>query len=135
MLNQSFAQVKAASEERARVRSQIDDYLPGPATDAELEAFRSQLEARIRGKFTTGGFSYMPADGVVVTLEKGSKYCRVVRKEGVSSASSHCFIDLSNGNILKAAGWKAPEKRNPRGNIRGDWWMKAVTEYGAVYLR
>lgn len=36
-----------------------------------------------------------------------------------TSRSVYCFIDLSNGDILKAAGWKAPAK-GARGNIFND---------------
>ena len=45
------------------------------------------------------------------------KYARIVRKErGDKSGSVYCFIDMSNGDIRKAAGWKAPAPHK-RGSI------------------
>lgn len=81
---------------------------------------------------------------ITQTLECGPKYIRVVRSEQAlitedaqryGSRSVHCFIDRSNGNILKPAGWKGPEKKNPRGNICDENPLRGVTVYGCVYLR
>jgi hypothetical protein len=64
---------------------------------------------------------------------EGGRYIRIVKRE-VSSRSAHLFIDKTNGDILKAAGWNAPAK-HARGNIfdRASW--KTVGPYGAAYLR
>lgn len=83
---------------------------------------------------------------IKMEFECGPKFIRVIRTEygvvdGVmnpamrQSRSAHCFIDRTNGDILKAAGWKAPEKKNPRGNIFGADPLRGVTAYGTVYLR
>ena len=66
---------------------------------------------------------------------RGARYVRVVRAEtgGCTSRSAHCFVDTTNGNVLKAASWKAPAK-GVRANIyRDDSGASGVTEYGAVY--
>jgi len=64
-----------------------------------------------------------------IKVEYGRRYVKVI-KEGVSQRQVYCFID-KNGDILKAASWKAPAK-GVRGNIYvpfGD----AITLYGAMY--
>jgi hypothetical protein len=65
---------------------------------------------------------------VIARQEGGIKYARITvlqryTKDGVTtvsdSGSVYCFIDLKNGDIYKAAGWKAPAK-GARGNIFND---------------
>ena len=50
-----------------------------------------------------------------VSYSKGGKYYRIIR-EYCGQKSVHSFVD-ENGNIWKAAGWKAPAKNFVRGNI------------------
>lgn len=71
----------------------------------------------------------------------GKKYLRVYINKIVDgkgdklSKSAFCFIDKNNGDVLKAAGWKAPAKHS-RGNIfDGSWGVNAVSVYGAKYMR
>lgn len=65
-----------------------------------------------------------------ISFERGQKYARIV-EEG-NQRSVFCFVDLSNGDILKAAGWKAPAK-HARGNIANG--ATQVGPYGPAYLR
>lgn len=68
-------------------------------------------------------------DANSIFAEYGRKYCKILRGNVV-----HCFVDLSNGDILKAATWSAPAK-HARGNIfASDCGRSAITQYGAVYL-
>lgn len=70
-----------------------------------------------------------------ITIDRGPKYWRIVKNDEISR-SVHTFVDMENGDILKAKGWKEPERKNPRGNVRDpDYGMRGVTQYGAVYLR
>jgi len=47
----------------------------------------------------------------------GRKYVRIVMKpKGDTGGSVHAFVNLENGDLLKAAGWKAPAK-GARGNV------------------
>lgn len=66
---------------------------------------------------------------------KGSRYWKVVRHDTMNDGKAvHLFIDTTNGDVLKAAGWKAPAK-HARGNIfEPDFGMGGVTVYGAKYL-
>ena len=50
-----------------------------------------------------------------VTFETGKKYIRVVRNDRCSR-SVLAFIEITSGDIYKAASWKAPAK-NIRGNV------------------
>jgi hypothetical protein len=80
---------------------------------------------------------------LVITPEVGKKFARIVRRESwnggePTNGSVHCFIDLSNGDILKAASFKVPAK-GVRGNIFAEDFDigigRAVGEFGAAYLR
>jgi hypothetical protein len=67
----------------------------------------------------------------------GRKYIRIVRedvKPGAQGRSVHCFVDASNGDILKADGWKKPAK-HARGNIFNANPLEGMDDYGAKYLR
>lgn len=64
---------------------------------------------------------------------KGKRYARIVRNDA-SGQSVYCFVDKTNGDILKAASWKTPAK-HARGNIFDENPGDAITEYGAKYLR
>ena len=70
------------------------------------------------------------------TLDEGRRYVRVVRND-TGGSTSRCvwgFVDKTNGDILKAAGWKAPAK-HARGNIFNENPLSNCNEYGPNYLR
>lgn len=74
-----------------------------------------------------------------VIYEEGSRYFKVLYRtqwqgEGEIKSHIHCFVDKTNGGILKAATWRAPAK-GYRGNIFNENCLKSVNEYGANYLR
>ena len=71
----------------------------------------------------------------------GARYLRVSRVETalvtheIISRSSHCFIDRTNGDVLKAASWKTPAK-GARGNIfDSSNGLGRMTPYGTRYNR
>lgn len=67
--------------------------------------------------------------------DMGRKYAKIVTVKDGGSTSVMGFIDLSNGDILKAADWYGPAT-HVRGNIFDEHGgMKAVTVNGVVYLR
>jgi hypothetical protein len=88
---------------------------------ARALVFRETLEAYYAAEHAKQGFD------VYVTrfaLEAGKRYIKVVQSEdwpnGANTGRSvYCFIDASNGDLLKAAGWKAPAK-GKRGSIFND---------------
>ena len=71
-----------------------------------------------------------------VTTKAGRRYAKLVRSnQSGSDRSVHCFVDLTNGDVLKAASWKAPAK-HARGNIHdANNGLGGVTHHGGAYLR
>lgn len=64
------------------------------------------------------------------SFKKGRRYMKVVRDTSV-----HCFVDIQNGDVLKAASWNAPAK-HARGNIFDDNnGLGSMGDYGPAYLR
>ena len=62
------------------------------------------------------------------TYTTGSRYWKVVR-----GSSVHCFVDATNGDVLKAASWKAPAK-GARGNIFDEHnGLARMSVYGTQY--
>lgn len=46
----------------------------------------------------------------VFTVERGKRYVRVVRIDAPGQRCVHCFIDTTDGSILKPASWKGPAR-------------------------
>jgi hypothetical protein len=66
-------------------------------------------------------------------VDRGSKNLRIVLEED-GRRSVFCFIDRKTGDVLKAAGWKAPAK-GVRGNILNPETngLERITPYGTEY--
>lgn len=45
----------------------------------------------------------------LISVEYGRKFARIVQDHG-HQRFVHCFIDITNGDVIKSAGWKAPQK-------------------------
>lgn len=69
-----------------------------------------------------------------IGVEKGTKYWRITKRTE-SSGSVWGFIDTTNGNILFAKSWKAPQTKNPRGNVYDSATWKRFTSHGPQYLK
>ena len=105
----------------------------------ETITFHAALET-----FINGCQKLVDAEKLVFTTKieimPGRKNIRVVRADytdagEVISRSAHCFINIETGNVLKAAGWKAPAK-GPRGNIYDTYnGLNRMSSYGAGYNR
>jgi len=67
------------------------------------------------------------------SFELGRKYARVFAADG-ASRSVYAFVDMSTGDILKPASWKAPAK-GVRANLLTADYMKACGVYGVVRFR
>ena len=53
----------------------------------------------------------------VLGFDVGRRYIRVyIQTVGQSDKSCHCFVDTTNGDVLKPDSWKKPA-RGARGNI------------------
>ena len=73
---------------------------------------------RIRVLLDTDYQQYSNLDAPIVTYQMGRKYCRIVlcKAHDVKQRRVHSFVDLTNGDILYAASWKAPAK-HARGSV------------------
>jgi hypothetical protein len=58
-----------------------------------------------------------PQDKFGVEFDEGKKYVKVVSISGGGSRSVFCFVEKENGNIWRAASWKAPARNFVRGNV------------------
>lgn len=101
-------------------------------TPEELAEFITDLSAALNA-YSRAEYPTCEANWEVCFHDGGVKYARISkRSESGQHRGVHCFVDLANGNILKADGYKAPCKKNPRGNIRvGDAsnrWNNAFME-------
>ncbi len=104
-------------------------FAPGDTSDAALAAFCEAVRCKREVYWKAAGYTFAANSGPV-WFERGSRNARIVTEQGQRSV--FCFVDLDNGNILKAAGWKAPAKGS-RGNIVNG--ASQVGEHGAAYLR
>lgn len=96
-----------------------------------FETFLNGAQA-ICSEYRTKEFPTLPE--VSLKASKGGRYVKVIRVDGASS-SVHCFVDTTNGDVLKAASYKAPAK-HARGNIyAADNGLGCMGPYGAAYLR
>ncbi len=103
-----------------------------PEVLVALDAFIPHLQA-ITTEYYSTKYPTLPID--TIGMEYGKKFARIFKINNSGGRSVHCFIDLTTGDVLKAAGWKAPAK-GVRGNILArDPSKYGVTVYGANYLR
>ena len=64
------------------------------------------------------------------SFKRGGRYVKVIKGGGV-----HCFVDTTNGNVLKPASWRAPAK-HARGNVfDASNGLGSMGPYGPAYLR
>lgn len=100
--------------------------------DAWLQAAQNMINTHYGTKFPRLNASSLE-------MSDGRRYIRIDRIDldhnQTPSRSIHVFIDKKTGDILKAAGYKAPAK-HARGNIfDASNGMSEMTPYGANYLR
>lgn len=100
-----------------------------PSFDDALVSFLLGAQAIVNDYFKTHLPNLKPA---LLSLERGKRYVRVVTTDDDGHGQRvYCFIDSTNGDILKAASWKAPAK-TARGNIYKG--LAGINQYGANYL-
>ncbi len=101
--------------------------------EAAIKVFAAAVESMISAYFAKHYENVKPP--AIVVDPNGKKYIRVVRDGGEHNRSVYCFIDASNGDVLKPDGWKRPAK-HARGNIfssRGG--LEACGPHGIAYLK
>lgn len=101
--------------------------------ETRLAAWLERAQKVIDDYRAKSGYDALPRP--VLGLDPGKRYIRVVRTEErdgkIISRSVHCFIDTTNGDVLKPASWKGPAK-HARGNIFTG--KDGVGPHGANYL-
>ena len=104
--------------------------------DSKIESFLEGAQGIVDKHWERSGYTHARAPKLWVA--GGKKYLKVARTDDAGegcSTSVHCFVDTTNGDVLKAASWKAPAKI-ARGNIfNEDNGLGCMGEYGAAYLR
>ena len=98
-----------------------------------LNGYVEMVQGKMNAMWERNGFTHSDPNHISVTY--GKKYARVCH-ESNTQRSVHTFVNMINGDILKAGGWNAPAPNGVRGNIFAeDFGAGAVSEYGAVYLK
>ncbi|WGH49535.1 hypothetical protein [Alishewanella phage vB_AspM_Slickus01] len=97
------------------------------------EKFASFLAGanKIKEDHRLAAFPSLPAEPLEAMF--GKRYVRVVTVRNGKPASSFCFVDITNGDVLKSGSWKAPAK-GARGNIFDQQnGLGRITPYGTEY--
>ena len=69
--------------------------------------------------------------GVTFECEVGQKFIRIVQSTSNSGGRHvHAFVDITNGDLIKAAGWKAPAKGVNGLAVRGN--LIDVTDFARI---
>ena len=86
--------------------------------------------------------NYPKCQAPTFSVMLGKKFARIVRTDTSGDPKSiwsgeqksvHCFVNMETGDVLKAAGWKAPAK-GARGNIfDANNGLGRMNEYGPEY--
>ena len=101
--------------------------------DTKFETALAEFVQDSQNKITELYKQYKLSIPTLTVNKRGKKFWRIVRVDG-GSRSAWGFIDITTGDILKAASWASPAK-HPRGNIFDKESWKTVTPYGPAYLR
>lgn len=83
---------------------------------ARIQEFKEALEAKFGGKF------YAP--------HGGRRFQKIEHGTHV-----YCFVDLTNGDVLKAESYKKPAMHARSNIFAEDFGLSGVNEYGANYLK
>jgi len=86
--------------------------------ETALNDFLAACQEKASNSYAHDGFTLNPP---IIKLERGHRYVRIVKTDASAhDRSAFGFIDTTNGDVLKAAGWKAPAKNFARGNVYDD---------------
>lgn len=101
--------------------------------DKALQAFLSAAQNAINDYYAK---EFPTQAAPVLGTQDGKRYVRVYKAAvGSPYKDAYCFIDKTNGDVLKAASWKAPAK-HARGSIyNADHGLGGVTSHGAKYMK
>ncbi len=102
-----------------------------PEFDAALQTFVEGCQ-RIHTEYMTR-YPNVSVDKLVP--KRGRRYVKLIRRGSRWNGSAHSFVDMTNGDVLKAASWDVPAK-HARGNIfDSDNGLSSMGEHGPGSLR
>ena len=108
----------------------IDD--PKPVDEAALASFLAAAQLVVDQERNA---KFPRLSRAVLSADPGRKYVRIVIDAGEGQRSVYGFVDMTNGNVLKAETWKKPAV-HARGNVHEPASLIAcLTPYGIAYLR
>lgn len=132
-----FSEVILPNGERVKVGRQFireDVVQPtirkGTGIEAKISLFAVEAGQMITQFYAT---QFPELKAPELKVDWGRKYAKVVKVEANGGRSVFCFVDRTNGDILKAASWAAPAK-HARGSVLGENILAGVGPYGANYL-
>jgi hypothetical protein len=97
---------------------------------SDIEVFAINLENKINASREASGLT----EKITITTVCGNRYAKIIKSYSERNLSVYGFIDLSNGDLLKAASWAKPAK-HARGNIFAPDPLAGCGPYGLAYLR
>jgi len=102
-----------------------------PAIKRAILEFVKHAQKTVDGQYTEGIVT-----PPILEVMWGKKYARIVRQETFGTGRSvFGFVDLENGDLLKAEGWKRPAK-HARGNVLDkNTWKGSHSPWGMAYMR
>ncbi len=111
--------------------SPVDE--PGPSP-LDLKSRIEKFQGLVQETVTEYCVKQFPNVAVpTITLEWGPRYVRIVKNDSAHSRSAFGFVDLTNGDLLKADGWKKPAK-GARGSIYDvSTWKNSHSPMGMNY--
>jgi hypothetical protein len=102
--------------------------IANPEVEFHIEGFIKQCDDMIKEYYE---LKLPTLDVPKLKLYVGGKYYKVAKRgDGPNNESVWFFVDKEEGNIWKPAGWKAPAKNFPRGNILSDNAKDVIGIYG-----
>lgn len=103
-----------------------------PVTAAEIDPFIEGAQAKIDDYYAKHYKNLKPS---TLSVSYGKRYAKVIDHMCNGQRSAWAFIDLTTGDILKSASWKAPAK-HARGTVLTETHgVEFVGPYGPAYLR
>ena len=101
---------------------------PNPEVEFHLDGFLKDCQQMLEEHYST---KFPTLSVPEVDAKEGGKYYKVFKIEsGYGGPYVWFFVDKEEGNIWKAASWKAPAKNFPRGNILTDNAKDVIGVYG-----
>jgi len=97
------------------------------AIDARISLFAIEVQEML--------IEHRTGCDTMVSVDWGRRYAKLIRTESFGR-SVYCFVDRTNGDVLKAASWSAPAK-HARGSVMAETTeerLSGVGPYGANYL-